>query len=533
MDKEEKPLMDENKDLVNDAEKDLLSVEKKETTVKHISMKKSLIIVSTAIVLIAAIIVGVLFFGKKGKDTDENVKVLYDYELNDIKSINVDNKVSNDNFTLTSFMNGATQAWNIEGQNYDDVNQNKVTYIAQICRHLETKYILEEHSNLSEYGLDDPRSVVTVTYSDGTSVNVKVGNVYGSNEGTYVLLNDEDVVYVVSVYAGNYLTFSMADLMNLPSLSQTGLSAQTVYFIDKDRKETVLSYIPGELSRAEEWYLIKPTVCGTNSENVDALFENIGNLALTSYYCAEAGEDISKFGFDKPYCEVQSYDADGKLLDHFVVGSMVEDKKDTFYCSLLTGEDETFEKSPVYTVKADQIAYIQPDVVQIADPYLLSLNVYWLRKGSFVIDGEKYELTIDREYRYDDDGNVVLDEDGVESTTNTYYINGQKIDEKQFKTFYSKVLFLTIEGITDKDTAKGEELFSYSLDVSIPITDSKTNEKYVRDDTYSGTYYKISDTYAVFKNNQSDDAVFTVRLRAIDSVKEAIKLLMEGKMPTA
>ena len=48
-----------------------------------------------------------------------------------------------------------------------------------------------------------------------------------------------------------------------------------------------------------------------------------------------------------------------------------------------------------------------------------------------------------------------------------------------------------------------------------------------------GAYYKISDTYAVFKNNESDNAVFTVRCRSIDSVVEALGLLLEGRMPTA
>ena len=121
----------------------------------------------------------------------------------------------------------------------------------------------------------------------------------------------------------------------------------------------------------------------------------------------------------------------------------------------------------------------------------------------------------------------------MESTLNTYYLNGKKLDELQFKTFYSKVLFLSIEGVVPNDTEKGEELFSYSFEVEIPITDQQTGKSYIKQATYEGAYYKISDTYAVFKNNESDNAVFTVRCRSIDSVVEALGLLLEGRMPTA
>ena len=179
------------------------------------------------------------------------------------------------------------------------------------------------------------------------------------------------------------------------------------------------------------------------------------------------------------------------------------------------------------------MANIKPDIVKLADPYLLSLNVYWLRGGEFKVNGKTYTLTIDRKPLYGDDGKPLLDEDGMESTQNTYYMNGKQLDDMQFKMFYSKVLFLSVEGSVSPQTEKGEELFSYSLSVSIPITDASTGKSYVKDTVYTGVYYKISDTYAVFKSNESENAVFTVRCRSIENVAEALNLLMEGRMPVA
>jgi len=163
---------------------------------------------------------------------------------------------------------------------------------------------------------------------------------------------------------------------------------------------------------------------------------------------------------------------------------------------------------------------------------LLSININWLRSGKITIGKNVYEITIDRQLRYDDAGNVLLDTDGVETTTNTYYINGKKLDELQFKHFYSTLLFLQIEGIVDKDAPKGESMLKYELDVEIPITDSKTGVTTNRPMQYIGNYRLVSDGFAVLESNQSEHPVFTVRTTSIQQVITALELLLEGRMPT-
>ncbi len=512
---------------------EMLSVEKKQTKKRKTSMKKTLLLMSVAILLIIAIIAGYMIFAPEKESDDENVVVLYDRELSEISQIRIRNNVSNDDILLTSFMNGTVQEWNIEGQKYDDVNQNKIGYIAQFCKHLESKYVLEyDESKLGEYELDEPQAIVDITYTDGSTHTVRVGKVYGSFEGAYVTVDDDKHVYAVTVYAHDYFLFPLSELLNLPSLSKTSLGAQTLYLIDSERTVTMLSYIPGPLSGTEAWYLMEPTISETKSESVDALFEGIGNFTLNSYYCEAAGDDLSVYGFNKPILEMQSYDDNKLLLDQLVIGCKTDETSNEYYCAILHEGDE-FATSPVYTVKEDQLALLDCDAVDVANPYLTALNIYWLRHGVFTIDGETYELTIDRVQLYDDTGKPIEATSDKEATKNTYYINGKQLDELQFKTFYSKVLFLSIEGLVPNDTPKGDILFSYSLEVVIPITDSKTGVSYKKETVYEGAYYKISDTYAVFKNNESDSAVFTVRCRSIDSVKEAMKLLLEGRMPTA
>ncbi len=533
--------MDEDKsylDISNELDEDdalkdeLLSVEKKDKKIRHMGMKRSIIIVAVAILLIVALILGYVFFWGKGAQENTNVEILYDYEQTDITRISIQNNVEGDNITFTSFMNGSTQAWNIEGQKFDDVNQSRVRSVAQFASHLESKYILDyDEALLSEYGLKNPSAVVEVSYADGSTQKITVGDQYGNSEGAYVLVEGKEKIYIVSDYARMYFTFKLSELLNLPSLARTAASAQTLSIFDGSRNQTVLSYIPDPIYGTEAWFLIAPADSETSVDAVDTLFSNLGSLALHSYYCEEAGEELAKYGFDNPAYELQSYDMAGKLLDHFIVGKFTEEDSESRYCMLM-GDGDQFETSPVYLIKESDLKTVYANPVTLANPYMLALNINWLRSGKIVIGDEVYEIKIDRQIRYDDQGKILYNDDGTENTTNTYYINDKKLDETQFKYFYRTFLFLQIEGVVSKDAEKKDAVWEYELNVVIPVKDNETGENEMREMTYAGTYYLVNDSFAVLDSNQSDNAVFTVRTSSINQVKEALLLLLEGRMPT-
>ena len=542
MDQEEKSLMDkENKkaplleELTNeeDALKDeLLTVEKNVKKVKSMGMKKSILVVSVALLLIVSLILGYVFWwGNEDKPQEEAKKVLYDFQNIGVTKISIQNNKANESLVFTSFMNGTKEEWNIEGQKYDDVSQSAIKSIVTYSKYLETKFILPYSDyNLRQYGLEAPNAVVEITAKDNSKVTIDVGGVYGSNEGTYVRVHGTDEIYVVHDFYRGAFTTPRAQLMILPSLSRTSVGAQILSIIDKDRTQVTLAYIPDAIYGTEAWQLIQPTSSSTDATAIDALFSNIDAFALTSFYAEKVGADIEKYGFNKPFVELQSFDIENKLLDHLVIGSECDSVEDTRYCVILK-DGEELKDAKVYLVKNDQLTLLSANAANLATPYLLSLNINWLRKGVITVGDKVYNITIDRQLKYDDTGKVLYNDDGTENTTNTYYINGKKMDELQFKHFYSTLLFLQIEGVVDKDAKKGESLLKYDFDVVIPITDSKgvTTNKELK---YTGDYLAVSQGFAVHKSNQSENAVFTVRTNSIEQVITALGLLLEGRMPT-
>ena len=535
MDKENKkaPLLEELNEEEDALKDELLTVEKNVKKVKSIGMKKSIVIVSVALLLIVSLILGYVFWWNNDDSTDETEKkILYDYKTIGVAKISIQNNKANEKLVLTSFMNGTTEEWNIEGQKYDDVSQSSLKSIVNYSKYLETKFILPYSDyNLRQYGLESPNAVVEILGKDNTKITIDVGGVYGSNEGTYVRVHGIDEIYVVHDYYRGAFTTPRSQLMILPSLAKTSVSAQILSIIDQNRTPVTLAYIPDAIYGTEAWHLIQPTSSTTESTAVDTLFSNIDAFALTSFYAEKVGTDIEKYGFNKPYLEVQSFDIENKLLDHLIIGNVCEDVEDTRYCVILA-DGEELQNAKVYLVKNDQVSLLSANPANLATPYLLSLNINWLRKGTITVGDKVYNITIDRKLKYDDTGKVLYNDDGTENTTNTYYINGVKMDELQFKHFYSTMLFLQVEGVIDKDAPKGESIFKYDFDVVIPITDSATGTTTNKEIKYTGDYLTVSQGFAVHKTNQSENAVFTVRVSSIEQVITALNLLIEGRMPT-
>ncbi len=512
---------------------ELLSVEKKDKKIKKMGMKKSILLVSISLVLIVALILGyLLWWDNDDKPANEEVKVLYNFQTAGVSKISIQNNKANENLILTSFMNGTQEEWNIEGQKYDDVSQSALKSIINYSNYLESKFVLPYSDyNLRQYGLESPNAVVEIIAKDNSKVTVDVGGVYGSNEGTYVRVHGIDEIYVVHDFYRGAFTTPRAQFLILPSLSRTSVGAQILSIFDKDRNQVSLAYIPDAIYGTEAWHLIQPTHSTTESTAVDTLFSNIDSFKLTSFYTEAVGTDVQKYGFDKPYMELQSFDIEAKLLDHLIVGNVCDSVEDTRYCVILKDKEE-LKDAKVYLVKTDQLALLSANPANLATPYLLSLNINWLRKGVITVGDEVYNITIDRKLKYDDTGKVLYNDDGSENTTNTYYINGTKLDELQFKHFYSTLLFLQVEGVVDKDAPKGESLLKYDFDVVIPITNSETGVTTNKEMKYTGDYLLVSQGFAVHKSNQSENAVFTVRTNSIEQVVTALGLLMEGRMPT-
>ena len=98
------------------------------------------------------------------------------------------------------------------------VDQTTISYMEYALSDITATRALENVTDLSQYGLDDPQSVITYTTADGTKVEILTGDHNDIASEYYAQLAGENTVYLVS---GDYMEdfqYAIDDLLAVESL---------------------------------------------------------------------------------------------------------------------------------------------------------------------------------------------------------------------------------------------------------------------------------------------------------------------------
>lgn len=166
---------------------------------------------------------------------------------------------------------------------------------------------LENVEDLSDYGLDEPSNVITVTDAQGTKYTITIGNMNGSTGDYYIYLDeDTDVVYTISSTIPLDFELELYDLVD----------AETFPSISADEIARIRIETAAEEENAE------------NMENAEST-ENVQTQPYVLEIAAADAEESSESSEEETSAweivqddAVQTADSDGvtSLLDHF--GSM-------------------------------------------------------------------------------------------------------------------------------------------------------------------------------------------------------------------
>ena len=102
-----------------------------------------------------------------------------------------------------------------------DLRNNRIAFIANTARNLVASDILfEEGTNLDELGLINPTATVSITYLDGTSALLLIGDNAPGATFTYVKRDGDPSVYIISFSTAEYFLHRDLDFIEL-SITET------------------------------------------------------------------------------------------------------------------------------------------------------------------------------------------------------------------------------------------------------------------------------------------------------------------------
>ncbi|MCD7709577.1 MAG: DUF4340 domain-containing protein [Clostridiales bacterium] len=166
--------------------------------------QKQFLVVAILLVICVVAYIALLAYNKsvENKEAEESADII-------VAEIDPDGVTA---FSFVSYEDGETlsftladdgSTWTYDGDPEFDVDEDEVTTLLSKLESVEAKEIVEDYGDLSDYGFDDPKNVITATTASGTTT-LTIGGYNDMLSEYYLTCSDSDDLYLISstLYSG-------------------------------------------------------------------------------------------------------------------------------------------------------------------------------------------------------------------------------------------------------------------------------------------------------------------------------------------
>lgn len=397
------------------------------------------------------------------------------------------------------------------------VNQSTLDSAASSVTSVESDRVLEDVDDLAEYGLDSPANTIKIVTKsededgDDTTTTLYVGDENSSTSQYYVRKDDDEkTVYLVDSSCVEPFTktlYDYAQMEDFPAISSTdtitkiSVDGDNSYELKKDADTSVWSVSAnGEEDKAD-------------SATVSSLVSSFGSMAYNSmadYKC----EDKSKYGLDKPYStitvdyqeEAETSDDNAETSDSETPDSTETTEMVDKQLTILVGNEAddsnryvmVNDSNEVYTMSEETLSALTDKTEEdFWDMTVSYVSVNSLASLKVNYQGTDYKVNASRETSTDEDGN--------DTETVTYKLDGADLDETTFTTFYNKLINMAAQKrLTEKYDPDGD------AELTVTFTEEDGDTLEVSYYSYDTNYYAaVVDNKVYLVNKMNVKELFT------------------------
>lgn len=363
---------------------------------------------------------------------------LSDHVLDDIVSIKVESDDSTFKITKDS-----SAVYHIDALSDDKINQGTCSSAFTNAAMMPADQLVEsDATDFAKYGLDAPTSILTIEYTDETLV-LELGDVLSVTNQIYCRVQGQSDVYVLRAYFANIFGGSILRYRGL-TIAETSVEITEINsIIIRQSGQEQVRFMPVQdpASYASgTWKMTEPTELWLDSGTLSELIDYIGTYKLYGY--EGQFDDLSQFGLDDPWFSVVLSDVNGvKRTLH--LGDELEGES-RYYCAI----DDSGE---VFTISDSYLDFAENfQVATYLDSFANIVSITVVDKLTVATDNKTYEMTIQREEQFDEDGNLMVLANGSTNYLETFRLDGVEQQESAFKTTYSSIIGVTISNLVDK-----------------------------------------------------------------------------------
>lgn len=358
------------------------------------------------------------------------------------------------------------------------VSQDTLDNAVGMLGDLKAERVLDDVSDLSEYGLDAPVNTIVFKTKEGEETSIKIGTENESVSQYYVKKNEDDkkVYLVASASIEPFMNslYDYAETGTFPEISSENIKAIQV--------EGETSY---NLSVDENgfWYVSD----GESQEKADSAkatstassFSTLEYASFVNYNASE--EEMESYGLNEPYAnirvdyeeevpknetdnleteEIETEEAEnteekqGETEEEEEAEPEMIEKSLVIHIGSEAEEGDRYvnvdDSKEVYTMSEETLsAFLDKENSDFWDMNVCYVSINDIESVEVIYKGETKIINVSRETSKDEDGN--------ETEIITYEMDGKELDSIKFNTFYNKVSNMTAQKRVADDTALGSE----------------------------------------------------------------------------
>lgn len=365
---------------------------------------------------------------KKAASGDSEVSgTLIEYTPSQLKKIHVENKQGSFDVTANT-PEGEATVYTLVGYEDFDLQTGAPDSIANAAARLEFSMIAGLDDGGSDFGFDDPRSVVTVEYTDGTKSIFTLGNEAPQNKGAYAKFGDSDEIFVVNSQTVAPFDFGVNDLISLTinTSAEAEENAQASEIAITANGESVTLVPNTENNLNGSYFLTEPVKMIAGESESSKIEGGIRGLYADKVVMVNPSSgQLSDLGLSEPYAKVKAVYPD-------VTVSLFASKPDSEgKINLMVDGGKV-----VYTLSAEKAPWVTTSREKLKSDYVLSPKMTSLKTMN--INDTKLDLSSRESTVTDDQGSETT------STITTVFRGTEEIQLDNFSPFFDEAAMIAL-----------------------------------------------------------------------------------------
>lgn len=440
-----------------------------------------ILLLGGAAVLLAAVVIAVLLVENTPDEplpaaSTPVAVTLHEYTMEEVASITIQ-RGSDPQWTAVQL---TPLCLTIEGEDGFTLSEEESSSLLQAaCKIVADEVLTDDptvyQDHLADYGLDAPRYVADIVYTDGQSVTLQLGDASADGAWRYMLVSGDDRLFAFSKGAMDALFVNRDTLRSIaqPTLHKARVDRITLTGPEGITAQWTLQSAITASDAIDHWLITAPFIYPADAESMTSLLSNVSNLRLGAYVCDATAEALTLYGFDAPRLTIDLHMAEGTIGNVDSEGVYVTQDWPAASCTFVIGSEKSdmvdyvLHDGKIYiSSRFTMGVFLDYDVTETMSRYLVQTALGNLASLRIEADGQTTEYAITRTEQVAENNELVTDTEGNPVYDYALTKNGEPADYAAFEAAYTALLPITVSGQLPQPSASAPHTVYTFCDVN-------------------------------------------------------------------